>query len=468
VRAAPALAPAEAGKGMAVLNQWIARVQAWLAGASSVPRADYLPPGLYHYQRQQAGERSRIHLRIEPDQNGLLLVNASRVLHLNPTAAFMAYLALEGVPSQQAASRLTQAYTVSVPQALDDYTQFVGDLDELLRPDGACPIHDLELETIPPFSARPSAPYRMDLALTYRCNNDCAHCYNARARSFPELSTDDWKRILDRLWQIGIPHVVFTGGEPTLRDDLLELVAHAGHNGQITGLNTNGRRLASQKFVGQLVEAGLDHVQITVESHDPAIHDRMVLAHGAWKQTIAGVRNALDTPLYVMTNTTMLHDNFGGLEATLDFLAETGVPTVGLNALIHSGRGATVGSGLREDALPPLLELARQRTEAHNQRLIWYTPTQYCHFDPVQLELGVKGCTAALYNMCVEPDGSVLPCQSYYHSLGNLLRDNWDGIWNHPLATSLRQRRNLPEKCNACSLLAECGGGCPLKFSLDA
>ena len=55
-----------------------------------------------------------------------------------------------------------------------------------------------------------------------------------------------------------------------------------------------------------------------------------------------------------------------------------------------------MGTGLREDALPPLLELARRSTEAHNQRLIWYTPTQYCHFDPVQLELGVKGCTAAL------------------------------------------------------------------------
>ncbi len=54
------------------------------------------------------------------------------------------------------------------------------------------------------------------------------------------------------------------------------------------------------------MDAGLDHVQITVESHDPAIHDRMVHARGAWKQTIAGLRNALDTPLFVMTNTTML------------------------------------------------------------------------------------------------------------------------------------------------------------------
>ena len=118
---------------------------------------------------------------------------------------------------------------------------------------------------------------------------------------------------------MGIPHVVFTGGEPTLRQDLPELIAHAERNGQITGLNTNGRRLATRKFIEELVEAGLDHVQITLESHDASIHDRMVLAHGAWKQTIAGVRNALDTPLYVMTNTTMLQENAGRLAGNPGF-----------------------------------------------------------------------------------------------------------------------------------------------------
>jgi radical SAM protein with 4Fe4S-binding SPASM domain len=82
----------------------------------------------------------------------------------------------------------------------------------------------------------------------------------------------------------------------------------------------------------------------------------------------------------------------------------------------------------------------------------------------VTLDLGVKGCTAALYNMCVEPDGGVLPCQSYYHQLGNLLTDEWDVIWNHDLAVRLRERKALPEKCNGCLLLAECGGGCPLQF----
>jgi radical SAM protein with 4Fe4S-binding SPASM domain len=434
-----------------------------LRGSDSAASLSLPTAGLYHYQRQELGERSRVHLRLDPDGSGLLLVNASRVVHLNPTAAFMAYLYLEDTPEEQALRTLTRTYAVPTEQARQDYGQVVAQVGGLIRPDGACPLHDLEVETIRPFSARPSAPYRMDLALTYRCNNDCAHCYNARSRDYAELPTSEWRRILDRLWELGIPHVVFTGGEPTLRPDLTELIAHAERNGQITGLNTNGRRLSDKTFVAELVDAGLDHVQITLESHDAAIHDRMVRLNGAWKQTVAGIRNALDTPLFVMTNTTMLEDNSPYMAGTLDFLAETGVPTLGLNALIYSGKGATVGTGLKESALSPLLELARQRTAEHDQRLIWYTPTQYCHFDPMQLDLGVKGCTAALYNMCVEPDGAVIPCQSYYQPLGYLLNDTWDSIWNHDLSVNLRERRDLPAKCNGCVLISECGGGCPLQ-----
>jgi len=146
----------------------------------------------------------------------------------------------------------------------------------------------------------------------------------------------------------------------------------------------------------------------------------------------------------------------------LDFLAEVGVPTIGLNALIYSGHGLSVDTGLAERELPALLDLARQKTDLYGQRLIWYTPTQYCHFDPMQLELGVKGCTAALYNMCVEPDGAVIPCQSYYQPVGNLLSDPWKDIWEHDLSKNLRQRHYILDKCTDCSLLAECGGGCPL------
>jgi radical SAM protein with 4Fe4S-binding SPASM domain len=429
---------------------------------SNIARQSYAAPGLYHFTKRGIGEQSRIHLRVDPDGSGLLLVNANRAMHLNPTAAYMARLYLEEVPEDSAVHAITRRYRVSTQEARVDYTHLGSQLKELVRPDGACPIHQLELDINMPFSARPSAPYRMDLALTYRCNNDCPHCYNARPRDYPELSTNEWIAILDRLWDLGIPHVVFTGGEPTLRGDLPELVAHAQRNGQICGLNTNGRRLSDPNYVETLVDSGLDHVQITVESHDAGIHDAMVNARGAWRQTIAGLKNALDSPLFVMTNTTMLQENSPYLEETLNFLATLGVPTVGLNALIYAGHGLTVGSGLAEDELAPLLDMARRITEKEAQRLIWYTPTQYCNFDPIQLDLGVKGCTAALYNMCVEPDGNVIPCQSYYQPLGNLVVDDWDSIWNHDLAVNLRERRYVSEDCVGCALLIECGGGCPL------
>ncbi len=420
-------------------------------------------PGVYHFLRQENGEKTRLHLRMDEDGKGFLLINASRVFHLNPSAMLMAYLILSKTAPDQAVATLQRTFTVSKSQAQADFDQFRDQFEALIHPDGACPIHDLDLEIVAPFSARPSAPYRMDLALTYRCNNNCAHCYNARPRHYPELTTDQWKVIIDRLWDTAIPHIVFTGGEPTLRDDLPELIAYAEKKGQITGLNTNGRRLKDRDFLQSLVDAGLDHVQITLESHDPAIHDGMVAARGAWQDTIAGLKNALATPLYVMTNTTLLQSNSPYLNETLELLTELGVPTFGLNALIYSGKGETVGTGLPETSLPPLLGLARNHVAKTNQRLIWYTPTQYCHFDPMQLELGVKGCTAALYNMCVEPDGSVIPCQSYYQPIGNMLSDPWKSIWAHPLAVKLRERKDLPPGCSDCSLLAECGGGCPLE-----
>ena len=418
--------------------------------------------GLYHYRKEEREGKTRIHLRIDPDGHGLLILNANRVVHLNPSAAFMAYLQLEGYDADQVGRVMHKQFQVAASEAKKDYQDFSQQMELLLDPNGGCPVCDLNLETTAPFSAKPSAPYRMDLALTYRCNNDCSHCYNARSRRYPEMSLDQWKKVINKVWDLRIPHIVFTGGEPTLYNGLVELVSYAEDQGLITGLNTNGRKLADKAYLDSLVDAGLDHVQITLESHDPGIHNRMVAAEGAWAETVSGLKNVLDSRLYVMTNTTLLTHNKDTLSETLNFLADLGVPTIGLNALIYAGKGAEVGTGLHEEELPPLLEEARTITHSNGQRLIWYTPTQYCHFNPIQLDLGVKGCTAALYNMCVEPNGDVIPCQSYYQSLGNLLEKPWKEIWEHPLSLSLRNRSNIPEGCKNCDYLPECGGGCPL------
>jgi len=428
---------------------------------------DLPAPGLYHFMREKPEGKARLHLRIEGDGRGLLLVNANRAYHLNPTAAHMTYLHLKGTGEEEVVKSLARWFHVSKAQLRSDFIVLRSQVDLLTDPEEHCALCELDLETSMPFSSKPSAPYRMDLALTYRCSNECSHCYNARPRHYPELTTAQWKDALDRLWDAGIPHIVFTGGEPTLRPDLPELIAHAERNGQITGLNTNGRRLKDPALVQALVDAGLDHVQITLESHDAQVHDRMVAGTHAWEETVAGIRNALATRLYVMTNTTLLTDNAPTLRQTLEFLAALGVPTVGLNALIYSGHGMQVGTGLSEAALPPLLELAQRLTQQNHQRLIWYTPTRYCQFDPLTMDLGIKGCTAALYAMCMEPDGAVLPCQSYYQPLGNLLRDSWESIWNHDLAVSLRERRTISPACHECDLLQVCGGGCPLSRQAD-
>lgn len=424
-----------------------------------------IPPGLHHFRKESPEIKTRLHLRIDPDGCGTLVINANSILHLNPTAAYIAYFHLEGRSEEEIRIELDRIFDIPPDTAAQDIVLITRDLEAFINANGR-PVNTFSgVEINAPYSLHPTAPYRMDLAITYRCNNDCPHCYNARVRSYPELSTDDWKKIIDRLWDLSIPHLIFTGGEPTLRNDLPELIAYAESKGQITGLNTNGRKLSDPSYVDQLVEAGLDHIQITVESHNPIVHDKMVNLKGAWQQTIIGVKNALNSSLFVMTNTTMLKHNQDSMGETLDFLAELGVPTIGLNALIYSGRGKDVGTGLSEEELKPLLILAQEKIQLTGQKLIWYTPTLYCHLNPLDMNLGIKGCTAALYNMCVEPDGGVIPCQSYYNQLGNILNDSWKTIWEHDLAIELRERHYVPEECNTCSLLEECGAGCPLAYA---
>jgi len=440
-------------------------VDAKMSSANSLE----IKPGIYKFDISEANQKSRLHLRVDEDLSGLLVINASRIIYLNRTAMLMAYLHLSKVDRNIALKKLLATFEISSNQLRKDYQKTIDTIDALIDENsGACPICDLGLSVDMPFSSKLSAPYRMDLAITYRCNLSCAHCYNARERNYPELPTNDWKNILDQLWQIGIPHVVFTGGEPTHRDDLPDLIRYADQLGMVTGINTNGTRLGDQGFLDSLVKAGLDHVQITLESHAPTIHDAMVQRQGSWQKTIAGIQNVVDSKLYMMTNTTLLSNNAKQLSDTLDFLAQLKVPTIGLNALIYSGKGKVVQTGLREEELPPLLELAIQKTNLNHQRLIWYTPTQYCHFDPMMLDLGIKGCTAAYYNMCIEPDGNVIPCQSYYQAVGNILTDKWKAIWEHPLCIEIRERNNISEECRLCDFLQECGGGCPLAWDQQA
>ncbi len=438
---------------MAILD----RIKSWLSQYQPIP------PGMYQYRTPPgAAEPFRLHLRIEKDGAGILVINAARVLHLNQTAAEMAKMIIEERPAAQAAQEIARRYRVGRAQALKDYQNLQEKISTLTRTDEICPITYLDAQRIDPFQTPASAPYRMDLALTYACNDHCGHCYVARPPDYPQLSFDEWKQVIDTCWQAGIPHICFTGGEATLYPRLKELIEYAQDVGLVTGLLTNGRKLSDRVYLDGLLAAGLDHIQITLESHDEAVHDRMVGAAGAWQETVQGIKNSVAANVYLMTNTTLTDLNVPGIEETISFIAGLGVQTVACNGLIFAGKGRDVGIGIPEADLEPIMGRVQNHARAHSLRLIWYTPTRYCEFNPLEHDLGVKGCSAARYNMCVEPNGDVLPCQSYFQSMGNILRDSWESIWDSALAHHLRSREWLPEMCHNCPDVDVCGGGCPL------
>lgn len=416
-----------------------------------------------HHQRSPVGaeERFRLHLRVEESGEGILVIDASKVLHVNQTATEYINLLMEGKDADAVVKEIQRRYRVSQKQARQDYEKLRDTIEVLTKTDDVCPISYLDVERIEPFDTPVSAPYRMDLALTYRCNNNCSHCYVGRPRDMAELDTAQWEMVIDKIWDIGIPHMCFTGGEATLRDDLVRLISHAEDVGMVTGLLTNGRRLSQRDYLQELVEAGLGHVQITLESHDEDIHNGMVRAP-AWRETVQGIKNALAADVYAITNTTLTSLNAPQIEGTVRFLDDLGVNTFACNGLIYAGRAPGSAIGIPEEELQPILIRIIDTANKLGMRFIWYTPTQYHVCDPLQLELGVKRCTAAKYNMCIEPNGDVIPCQSYYASLGNILEQEWPQIWNHPTAKSLRNRDWVSDRCRACPNFSLCGGGCPL------
>jgi radical SAM protein with 4Fe4S-binding SPASM domain len=254
---------------------------------------------------------------------------------------------------------------------------------------------------------------------------------------------------------------VFTGGEPTLVPHLRDLVARSEENGQITGLITNGRKLAEEGYLADLVKVGVDHVQVTLLSHRESVHDQLVCAEGAWKETVEGIKRAVDLDVYLSTNTTIMAENLEDIEETVRFIIGLGVENVSLNGLIRSGKGREAKTVSYKD-LTRLLHRVVAIAEESGVHLTWYTPTPYCEFNPLEHGLGIKQCTACSLAMAIEPDGSVLPCQSYYEPLGNIVSDEWSGIWGNDLCQRIRQREYLAERCAECQLAQVCGGGCPL------
>ena len=429
-------------------------------------RASKIPQGRYTYRGRGDFTGLALQLRVEPDGRGLLVINANTVLYLNETATAHAFFFMQGMTTDEAIKKIRRMYRVNKKTARDDYERLIYTVSTLAQTEEVCPVSFLDVERVEPFTQEFSAPLRVDLALTFRCQNNCVHCYAGGPHETSELTTEQWKEVIDRLHQIGVFILTFTGGEPTLREDLPELLLYGQNKGIVTGLITNGRKLRDKTYVETLEKTGLDFIQVTLESHKPKIHDLITATKGSWKETVAGIKNIIPTKIYATTNTTLSKYNASDFLETIDFLKELGVAAFGCNSLIYSGKA----NAMSEEFVLPLETLRELLPKIHDKanqlglKFLWYTPTQYCRLDPVQLGLGVKSCTAAMINMCIGPNGDVYPCQSYFESLGNILKDDWQKIWNHPFAVRIRKREYTELKCKDCPQLQICGGGFPLEL----
>ena len=422
-----------------------------------------MPDSILHHKRFE-DTLTRMHLREEKKGQGILVVNANRLFHLNKTATAFVARIIDGKSDEEIVKELKKKFSVSKDQLTTDLKDIKNTLLQLTLTPDIDPVQRLSEDVREATVGTLSAPLRMDLALTYRCNNKCTKCYVDSTREIVELTTEEWKKVLDKLFEIGIPHVTFTGGEPTLREDLPKLVEYAEDLGILTGIISNGRMFKDKKLVDELVTAGIDHFQITIESHDPIVHNQLAGCTNAWQETVEGIKNIVPTPVYLMTNTTLTPYNVPEIEKTIEFLASLGIDHFACNGIISSGGGKDVRFALKPREMGDILDRISNKAEEKKMNFLWYSPTRYCEFNPIDHGLGMKQCTAGHIAMAIEPDGMAIPCQSTFIPLGNILTEKWKKIWNHKVTKELRNKDHLSTTCRKCSQVQFCGGGCPLNY----
>jgi radical SAM protein with 4Fe4S-binding SPASM domain len=406
---------------------------------------------------------TRGYVFVRPEDN-LLILRPNKIHYLNRTATEMlsALYAQERPDVATVVHETAGRYRVPEAQVRDDLERLLQSLALVLQDrEGAAPA----LRKAHFGSHVRNLPVLSEIALTYRCQNRCTFCYASaphRGQEVREMTTAQVTRVLDAIVDDArVPTVSFTGGEPTLRPDLPELIAYARSRRLRTNLITNGLRCGANGYVERLTTAGLDSAQVSLEAADPAVHDAIVGHPGAWQRTVQGIHNLKRAAIHVHTNTTINRLNRHCLLALVDFLAEMDQPYLSMNMVIRTGDAVgTMDIGYTE--IGELVLALKERAEEHGMRLVWYSPVPLCLFNPIAHGLGSQSCSAADGLLSIAPDGSVLPCSSFEQGVGNLLREPFDLVWNRRAALYWRQKEFLPPGCRGCDLADLCCGACPL------
>ena len=374
-----------------------------------------LRPGSYQKTITPADEPPyHLHLRVEKNGRGILILNAKTVLHLNQTATEFALALIQDTPLETLALETERRYRITREEAMADYQKFADQLAALRKTPDLDPEIFLEIDRVEPASDVLSAPLRLDCALTYQTSSGHADDLAPTRTVTRNLDTVEWQSILQKAWDAGIPHVVFTGGEPTIRPDLSELIRFSQNLGQVTGLITDGLRLTEKDYLDHLLLAGLDHLMLVLDPEENQV----------WE----ALRDSMVEDLSVSVHLTLSPRVRDQLPAILDHIALYGKPQISL----------TADSKEAKDFMPT----AQRILAEHGFALVWSLPVPYSAANPIRLELESASETMNgpgrewLY---VEPDGDVLRGQGISPVLGNFLNDPFDVIWK--AANELESRK---------------------------
>ena len=319
--------------------------------------------------------------------------------------------------------------------------------------------------------------------ITRGCNLNCVHCY-AHAVEISrekELSGDQAMAIIDDLAKFGSPVILFSGGEPLFRPDLMDLAGYAVKKGMRAVISTNGTLIDRQKAEA-LKEIGLSYVGVSLDGMEE-VNDRFRRKKGAFRDALKGIRNCREAGLKVGLRFTMNRSNIGEISSIFDLLEDMDIPRVCFYHLVYAGRGsALVDQDLSHAERRQVLDLIMDRTKDLHERGIDKEvltvdnhadgPYLYLRMlreenprseDVLQLLKMNEGNSSGRGIGCISWDGSVHADQFWrHHSFGNVLERPFSEIWtdmSDPLMARLKdKKRYVRGRCAVCRWLDICGG----------
>lgn len=297
-------------------------------------------------------------------------------------------------------------------------------------------LHDLLGPSVTPRTAM--------IEIADRCNEVCVHCYQIQGRK-GEMSTDEVRRVIDELADLGVLFLTFSGGEATLRSDFLELVEHARKRRFAVKLYTNGLTM-TPSLAARLGELAVQEVQISLYSHRAEVHDWVTRVPGSFERTVQGIRNLQAARVQVLVKSPMMSVNAREYRDWLDF-----VKSLGVDYMID----ATLD--VREDGDRAPLAL---RPDDEQVRRLHMDPdfTGPVEATPVR-DLERSPCGACAASIHVEANGEVRPCTLLDVPLGNALREGVSAAWKEsPMAGAIRALTWMDHPgCRVCELQPYCG-----------